>query len=159
MSLVGRTFRSSAIAMLLLIVSPVMADDVVYVESGDEGMEAAMDHARSLLPHFWKTYSTRTRGEEGFSLKVRVEDDGAVEYFWATDVVRDGDTISGTINNEPAVVSSVSLGQRIQFGEADISDWLYIRENKMVGNYTLRAMFSQMSDEEVAYYSQILTDP
>ncbi len=43
--------------------------------------------------------------------------------------------------------------------EADISDWLYMRNGKMVGNYTLRALFKNMSPEEVREAKKRLGEP
>ncbi len=53
---------------------------------------------------------------------------------------RDGGKLSGTINNEPEIVGNVSNGERYQFTDADISDWLYMRNGKMVGNETMRPL-------------------
>ena len=42
--------------------------------------------------------------------------------------------------------------------EDDISDWLYMQNGKMVGNYTLRVLFKQMSASEVEKYKAMLAD-
>jgi len=97
--------------------------------------------------------------ESDFSLKVRITDARGVEHFWAIDIERRDGKILGTINNGPDTVASVKLGDRIEIPEADISDWLHMRDGKMVGNYTLRPLFKKMPPAEVERYKTIMADP
>ena len=92
-------------------------------------------------------------------MKVKIHDKDKVEHFWVGDLERKEGKILGTINNDPDIVQNVKLGERIKVNEADISDWLYMRDGKMVGNYTLRVLFKQMTKEEVEKYKQMLADP
>jgi hypothetical protein len=134
-------------------------DKAVPVESDDAEMTAAIDKARGLLPHFWQTLDKPQRGEQGFALKVRMTDGSDVEHFWLTPVERKDGRIFGTINNDPNTVKSVALGQRVEVPEADITDWLYIRDDMMIGNYTLRAMFKAMPPAQVRALKKRLGDP
>jgi uncharacterized protein YegJ (DUF2314 family) len=42
---------------------------------------------------------------------------------------------------------------------ADITDWLYMREGKMVGNFTVRPLFREMPAEEVERLKAMMADP
>jgi uncharacterized protein YegJ (DUF2314 family) len=53
----------------------------------------------------------------------------------------------------------VRLGQRIEIGEAQISDWMYIRSGKMVGNHTLQPLLKRMPPQDAARYRAMLADP
>lgn len=130
----------------------------VAVASGDEAMEAAVATARAHLPLFWEVFGRRDRDESGFSLKARIADDNGVEYFWLTDIERRDGRILGRINNDPTVVTIVKLGDKVEVPEEIITDWLYLREGKMVGNYTLRVLFDYMPPDEVSRYRQIMVD-
>ena len=134
-------------------------DKVVNVATDDPEMLAAIAQARRTLPTFWQVFETPDRGERGFALKVRVTDKTGTEHFWVTDIARRDGTISGTINNDPNLVGNVKLGDRIEISEADISDWLYMRDGKMVGNHTVRPLFKRMSASEVERIKKILADP
>jgi uncharacterized protein YegJ (DUF2314 family) len=134
-------------------------DGVINVEDNDQEMNAAIDKARASLPAFWQAFDERKRGESEFSLKVRIKDNHGTEHFWAKDIARKDGKIFGTINNDPEIVKNVKLGDRIPIPEDEISDWLYLREDKMVGNYTLRVLFKHMPAAEVENYKQRLTDP
>jgi uncharacterized protein YegJ (DUF2314 family) len=134
-------------------------DKVVLVEDDDAEMAAAIAKARSTLPHFWQVFDKRERGESKFSLKVEVKDERGREFFWVTDLQRrDGKTM-GTINNDPNTVANVKLGDRIEIPEADIADWLYMRDGKMIGNETLKPLLKRMPAEEAARLKSIMADP
>lgn len=134
-------------------------DKVISVEDNDPEMTAAIAKARETLPQFWKVFDKPERGESDFALKVEITDKRGSEHFWATDIERDAGKTMGTINNDPNTVTKVKLGDRIEIPEADISDWLYMRDGKMVGNHTLRALFKQMPAGEVEKLKKMLADP
>lgn len=135
-------------------------DRIVNVESNDAEMEAAIATAREKLPQFWQVFTHPEKGESDFSLKVMIKDSHGTEHFWVTQIERKQDgKIIGVINNDPEIVKSVKLNDRIAVPEENISDWLYTREGKMVGNYTLRVLFKQMPPKEVEYYKQMMAEP
>jgi uncharacterized protein YegJ (DUF2314 family) len=134
-------------------------DKTISVSSDDAEMNAAIAKARASLPDFWQIYEKPEHGESGFSLKVKITDKEQAEHFWVVDIERKDGKIFGTINNDPDIVKNVKLGDRITVNEPDISDWLYLRNGKIVGNYTLRALFKEMSKDEVEKYKQMLADP
>lgn len=121
---------------------PAMVDD------DDPAMNAAIAKARKSLPQFWETYKAGRPEEGQFSLKVLITDSEGGEHFWLGDIKSEGGQLSGTIDNEPAIVKSVKMGQRYQFEESQISDWLFMRNGKMVGNETLRALILRLPKEE-----------
>lgn len=134
-------------------------DKVIFVADDDPEMVAAMAKARGSLPQFWKVFEKRERGEAKFGLKVKITDKKGTEFFWASDIKRQDGKVMGTIDNDPNIVTTVKLGDRIEIPEADISDWLYMREGKMVGNETLKPLLKTMPPEEVARFKSIMADP
>ena len=56
-------------------------------------------------------------------------------------------------------VKSVKMGERIEVPEEKISDWLYMRDGKMVGNYTVRPLLKTMAVEEAATVKAMLAEP
>lgn len=134
-------------------------DKTVSVKPDDPDMTAAIASARASLPGFWKIFDHPEHGESDFCLKVKIEDKGEVEYFWLANIERQGGKIYGVISNEPEFVKSVKAGQRLEVNEADISDWMYTRDARLHGNYTLRALFKAMPKTEVDKYRALLADP
>jgi uncharacterized protein YegJ (DUF2314 family) len=71
-------------------------------------------------------------------------------------VRREGDRFSGTPDNVPRLVKNVREGQTMRFGRDDIVDWLYVdtRQRRMVGNFTLCALLTLKTPQEVAELRQ-----
>jgi uncharacterized protein YegJ (DUF2314 family) len=134
-------------------------DKTINVADDDPEMLVAIAKARETLPKFWDAFERRGRNETDFALKVKITDTHGTEHFWATGIERKNGKTSGTIDNDPNIVRTVKLGERIQINEADISDWFYFRDGKMVGNQTLRVLFKEMPPAEVKRYKAMLADP
>lgn len=147
------------LAILTLLSACSKRDKAVSVAKDDPQMLAAIAKARETLPQFWTVFDKRERGESGFSLKVKITDKSGSEHFWATDLERRDGKIMGTINNDPNIVSTVKLGDRIVIPGSDISDWLYMRDGKMVGNETLKPLLKAMPASEVARAKALMADP
>ena len=146
-------------AFLSLLAGCSQGDKVLSVEQNDAEMNAAIAKARETLPQFWQAFDKRDRGERDFALKVRITDKNGAEHFWAVGLERRDAKIMGTINNDPNIVRNVKLGDRIEIPEADISDWMYLRDGKMVGNQTIKPLFKQMSASEAQQYKSMMADP
>lgn len=138
---------------------PKRSDGLVTIERDDAEMTAAIAKARASLPLFWEVFQRRERGESGFALKVRITDAYGTEHFWANDIVRTNGQTMGTISNDANIVKKVKFGDRIEIPEAEITDWTYILDGKMAGNYTLRALFKKMPAPEVEAYRRKLAEP
>jgi len=120
-------------------------------------MSAAIERARKEVDTFIAIM--KSAGATNFAVKVPIEDKGEVEHFWMTNVTyRDG-RFTGKINNEPGIVTNVKLGQSVTVEKNKISDWLYMRDGKMHGNYTLHPLLATMSEEEAAYYRSMMANP
>lgn len=145
--------------LLPLLTACSKRDKVVHVADDDPEMLAAIAKGRDTLPQFWTVFDKRERGESGFALKVKITDKHGTEHFWATDIERSEGKIMGTINNDPNIVATVKLGERIQIPEAEISDWLYMRDGKMVGNETLKPLLKTMPAREAERLRRIMANP
>jgi uncharacterized protein YegJ (DUF2314 family) len=162
--------RARAIAAVLALLcvcaaSPLVGgtahahDDVVSVPNDDAEMATAIAKARKSIDTFWAALSAPKPDEDGFALKVRIEANGQSEHFWLIDVERKGTGYAGTINNEPEMVDTVTNGQRYEFTDEQISDWMFMRNGKMVGNETMRPLLKHMPEQEAATYRNMLESP
>ncbi len=139
-----------------VVVLPAIEDRAIGVSKDDPEMKKAMANARAHLPHFWQVMAEAKNHEEDFSIKVRITDGDDVEYFWCTDLKVEKGAVTAEIGNDPELVKTVKLGQRIPVKESDIVDWLYMKDGKMIGNYTSRPLMKSMNKEEVEYLKQTL---
>jgi uncharacterized protein YegJ (DUF2314 family) len=122
---------------------------IVGVRAADAEMNAAIAHARDTLPTFWASFDAPKPTETGHALKVRFTGDGYVEHIWMTDVEKlpDGN-YSGRFANEPSDLLGKDIGDQVEFKQADISDWMFMRNEKVVGGETIKALLKSMPKEE-----------
>jgi len=134
-------------------------DRAIQVPNSDAEMRAAIGKARAGLPQFWETLAHPHPAENGFALKVRITEGERTEHLWANRIMRLDDKIFGTIADQPEAVGSVKLGQRFEFTEADISDWMFRRHGKIIGNETMRVLLKYMPAGEAERFRALLADP
>lgn len=137
---------ATAIFLSLAMTAPVLArDEVIQIPTGDAEMTAAIAKARASLPEFWSKFRDKPTDVDGFAIKVRIPyGANRAEHFWLTDIVTDGTKHSGIISNDPNNATHVTKGQRYEFSDAEITDWLFKRNGKMVGNETMRPLLRHM---------------
>ena len=130
------------------------ADHVAMVTAEDPAMLRAFAKARETLDSFLHLVESGDPNIKDPSLKVRVEDNGAVEYFWITDFSETTTGFSGSINNVPDAVHSVKLGQAITFPRSQIYDWTYVDNTtkRTVGNFTACALLTHESSKDAAEF-------
>jgi len=134
-------------------------DEVIPIAADDAAMNAAIEKARGSIGEFWRQFEHPDPGVDGLALKVRISDGRNREHFWLIDIERAASGLSGVINNDPDWVKTVRFGERYSFEEADISDWMFRRNGKIVGNETLRVLFKSMPPEEADAYRAMLETP
>ncbi|MCA9236277.1 MAG: DUF2314 domain-containing protein [Planctomycetales bacterium] len=123
----------------------------------EQEMEAAIQRARRETDVFIRELNSNSA--EDFSVKAPISDGAAVEHFWLKDVTYRNEKFTGTIDNEPEMVANVRLGQEWSLAKDEISDWLYMKDGKMYGNYTVRPLLPSMPAEEAEFLKSILAEP
>jgi uncharacterized protein YegJ (DUF2314 family) len=159
--------RAAIIAFGLLVLAAInlpsqshaFEDKTIAVESSDPEMNEAIEKARKSLPAFWAHYSNPGGGEKGFALKVRLDEGSKHELFWLIALERRGDLIFGKIDNDPDAIHNVKNGQVIQIEPDRISDWMYMRNGKIVGNETLRPLLKRMPKAQADQFRVMLETP
>ena len=145
--------------LLTLLTACSKRDKVVGIGDDDPEMAAAIAKARQTLPQFWQVFDKREHGESNFVLVVRITDKGRVEHFSITDFERrDGKTMV-TISNNPNIVASVKLGDRLEIPEADITDWRNMRDGKYVGMTTFKVQLKHMRAADFEQVKKMMADP
>jgi len=155
------TTKRVLLLLLLLTLSGCSTNNApdTLIEGGydEQEMDAAIARARSEIDSFIAEMSKGTGTD--FSVKVAIEDKDETEHFWLKDIVYRNGKFEGVIDNEPGMVSNVKRGQRWSAKKAEISDWLFMRDGKMYGNYTLRPLLKTMPEEKAAELKSILANP
>jgi uncharacterized protein YegJ (DUF2314 family) len=163
----GRRRRLGGLQALLLVPFVVVGtltgcgdppSTLVQIEANDAMMAEAIEQGKATLGDFWAVHANPTKGESDFAVKVAIAEGDRKEYFWLVDPKRQGKRVSAAIGNEPEIVKHVTLGQVIEFDESEIVDWMFMREKKMHGNHTARALLKRMSPEQAEAVQRLLAE-
>jgi len=143
--------------VLLACCSCSKSADPVIKDYDEKEMDAAIARARSEVDSFIAELSKRNGSD--FAVKVPIQDKDETEHFWLTDIVYRNGKFEGVIGNDPGIVSNVKSGQKWTVKKSEISDWMFMREGKMYGNYTIRPLLKSMPEEEAAKFRSMLATP
>jgi uncharacterized protein YegJ (DUF2314 family) len=122
---------------------------IVDVRAADAEMNTAIARAREMLPTFWASCDAPKPTEIGHALKVRFDVGAEVEHIWVIDVKKLSDgNYSGRLANEPSDLPGKNIGDQVKFKQIDISDWMFMRNEKVVGGETIKALLKSMPEEE-----------
>ncbi len=167
MAACGRSLLRLAVLTMLaaitLLVDPVVqgrgfasAQGVQNVPDDDPGMLAAYARAKATLPGFWERVARPEPGER-FSVKLRYATRaGNDELIWANDPELNGDLVSAVIDNEPRDIEGLKIGDRVAVPVNRVVDWIIVRQGKMHGGFTIRALLPHMPPEEAAELRRML---
>jgi uncharacterized protein YegJ (DUF2314 family) len=130
--------------------------DVTFVAGDDPQMKKAIEKARATVADFIKALQEPKAAQSGFAIKKAFNDGKHTEHMWLSPVTYDGKKLKGTVNNEPVNLTNVKLGAKIAVDPAEISDWMYIDDGKLVGGYTIRRLRDTLGPEERAKFDKTL---
>lgn len=151
----------STLLLALLILSGCAGskspDTLIKGGYDEKEMDAAIARAQSEVDSFIAELA-KGNGTD-FAVKVPIEDKDETEHFWLTNIVYRNGKFEGVIGNEPGIVTNVKVGQKWSAKKSEISDWLFMRDGKMYGNYTVRPLLKTMPEEEAAKIKSMLANP
>ena len=150
------------VALFLLFVAFSGCDksgpDTLVTSGYDEKeMDAAIARARREVDSFIAELKKPTGSDH--AVKAPIEDNGKTEHFWLSDVAFKDGSFVGTINNDPGIVGNVKFGQKWTVKKSEISDWMFMRGDKMHGNYTMVPLLKTMPESEAAVYRAMMAKP
>ncbi len=153
-------FAIVALGLLILFQMPVFEprlaaqtlseSRVIPVAKSNQAMADAIDRARETLPVFFKALAEPYGDKENFALKVAIKDGTQVEHKWLVDLKHEGGQWSGVFHNLPFAVSTVKKGQRFMISHNNISDWMYLQDQKIYGGYTVRVLAEMLAPGDAA---------
>ena len=111
-------------------------------------MHTAVIEARRTFRQFLKALKHPATGQEDFEVKKAFTEGNQVEHLWLTGVQLVGDHLEGRVDNQPRKITGVKLGQVVSVYPKEISDWLYIDNGNLVGGYTVRVHYNELSPKE-----------
>jgi uncharacterized protein YegJ (DUF2314 family) len=122
--------------------------EVYRVENEHAAMRKAVDEARKTVSQFIKAVQHPAAGQTDFEIKKPFVQGNDVEHIWLSEVEYVGGRFKGKVDNEPTKIHGVKMGQAVSVNPDEISDWAYVDNGKLVGGYTIRAHYNELSPAE-----------
>jgi uncharacterized protein YegJ (DUF2314 family) len=111
-------------------------------------MRRAVVEARKTVQKFIIALQHPTSGQQDFEIKKPFTHGDEVEHIWLSDVKLVGNNFQGRVDNQPRKIPDLKLGQVVSVNPKEISDWLYIDNGKLVGGYTVRVHYNELTAEQ-----------
>lgn len=118
------------------------------VENEQAVMRKAVEQARKTVGEFIKALEHPAAGQSDFEVKKPFVEGNDVEHIWLSDIEFAGGRFKGKVDNAPMKIHRLKLGQVVSVNPDEISDWAYVDNGKLVGGYTIRAHYNQLSPDQ-----------
>lgn len=122
-------------------------DPAIYsVTDTDLEMNEAIRTANQTLGTFNNALKSGNPDFSSFSLKVRFDTPNGGEHIWLSEIILKDTRYFGVVNNQPESTTEVKFGDTIQVVNGNISDWMYIDDQKLRGGYTIKLLRKRMTE-------------
>jgi uncharacterized protein YegJ (DUF2314 family) len=111
-------------------------------------MHLAVKEARKTVGKFISALEHPSPGQEDFEIKKPFVQGSQVEHIWLSDVRFVDNVFQGRIDNQPRKITGLKLGEIVSVKANEISDWLYIDNGKLVGGYTVRVHYDELTPQQ-----------
>ena len=115
------------------------------IQNEDMAMRKAVQDARNSVGTFVAAIQHRTAAQRGFEVKKPFVQGTEVEYIWLSDVTFSGNRFHGKVDNHPVKITSLKMGEKVSVNPDEISDWAYVDHGYLVGGYTIRVLYKELS--------------
>ena len=117
------------------------------IKNKDQAMRNAVHMARKTVGTFITALQNPAANQRDFEVKKRFIQGTEVEHIWLSDVTFSGNRFHGRVDNHPVKITGVKMGDRVSVNPNEISDWAYVDNGNLVGGYTIRVLFKELSPE------------
>jgi uncharacterized protein YegJ (DUF2314 family) len=134
------------LGMVLFLVGCHKRPDTLVSSYDQKAMETAISTAKGRVDEFIAVL--QSNGADSFSVKAPITDSHGTEHFWITDVSFADGFFTGKVGNEPGIVKNVRFGQDWRIAKGDISDWMYMKGDKIHGGFTIDPLLASYPKEQ-----------
>jgi uncharacterized protein YegJ (DUF2314 family) len=134
-------------AALLLAACSGESEDVRY----QKDVAAASEEARGKLAWYWEHFEAPEIDEYDFTLKValpRRDGKEGTEDVWVQNIAQGDSYLEGELMVDPEFLGPLREGAAVEFNEAQVIDWAFLRGEELIGHYTTRVMLPRMPEEQ-----------
>lgn len=124
-------------------------DNLYSTSKDDEEMNAAIQEAVRNYALFERALQLPDSTLTDFAVKLKFAyGNGNMEHMWVNDLHIIGGQLFGVLGNEPVHVEGIELGDTLRVVRDDISDWMYAKDGKLQGGYTIKVIYNNLDEKE-----------
>jgi uncharacterized protein YegJ (DUF2314 family) len=145
----------SLVLMIALVIGCSSGEPppVAGTDDDDPVLQAATAQARKTVGEFISRLEKPAAGEI-FSVRAAFREGAVAEQLWLSEVRFDGKNFTGKVDDTPERLTAVKAGQTHQVSPEQISDWMILENNRLVGAYTIRALRDQIPPNQRAKWDR-----
>ncbi len=128
-------------------IRPGAEPQVFDVGQHNHAMKRAVHEARRTVGVFIQALEHPAAGQADFEVKKPFRQGDVVEHMWLADVTFSGNRFHGRVDNMPRKITGVKMGDRVSVNPNEISDWAFVENGRLVGGYTIRVLYAELSPE------------
>ena len=121
---------------------------IYSVTDNDTEMNEAIKTANQSLAKFNVALNSSNSNFKNFALKTRFKTLNGGEHIWVSNITLIDNKYFGVIDNLPESTTDVKIGDTIVIVNNNISDWMYVDNQKLRGGYTIRLLRKRMTEPE-----------
>jgi uncharacterized protein YegJ (DUF2314 family) len=121
---------------------------IYSVADNDTQMNNAIKTANQTLDKFKAALKCGNTDFKYFALKTRFKTPNGGEHIWVSHIAIKDNKYFGVVDNLPKSTTDVKIGDTIQIVNDDISDWMYLENQKLRGGFTIRLLRNRMTEIE-----------
>ena len=129
-------------------------DQIDVIPEGDPAMVAAVRKARATFAGFLEASRHPKPGTDAYAVKIGLGPAGRQEFFWLSPFTVANDEVQGQLDNTPETIPGYKKGDTVKLPLSRVTDWMYIDNGAMQGNYSACALLTHESASERAAFER-----
>ena len=122
--------------------------DIHYTPTNNQEMLRAIHLARASVSEFIRAIQHPATSARLHAFKMKFTDGGRTEHIWVNHPRFENGRLLGVVANLPEKLRNVSEGNVASTLPDEISDWMYVENDILVGGYSIRLLRSRYSNAQ-----------
>jgi uncharacterized protein YegJ (DUF2314 family) len=129
------------------LIRPEFKPECFRVKDDDAEMAKAVKQARATVRTFIAAVRHPSATQRDFEVKKPCVHEGRVEHIWLSEITFSGGRFHGKVDNRPRSIPGLKMGDLVSVNPKEITDWAYVDKGTLVGGYTIRVLYNDLSPE------------
>jgi uncharacterized protein YegJ (DUF2314 family) len=115
-------------------------DPITLVAADDPEMAATVTRSQETIAEFIAALEEPPANASSFAVKKKFVEGDESEFMWLTGVTFADGTFTGTLDNDPNMVTNAKIGEQYSVTVDEVQDWLYFEGDEMKGGYSVKLL-------------------